>query len=231
MSLRSVAGAIYRKRSSLTDKLNRLVDFNEAIPAFANVKHFVNADAGRPDQDPAVKVPFYRYVNDVALKNVPIDYLEFGVFRGWSLKHWLDINRHPDSRFFGFDSFKGLPERWMDGREAGHFNRDGQPPQIDDPRVKWVIGLFQETLPGFLKTFRNERQVVVHIDCDLYGGTMFALSSLHTFMPPGTVVFFDEFYDVQHEFAGFYDYTKVFMREWEAVAYRDAYVQAAVRLL
>ena len=232
MRLRPIANALYKRRIELFDQLNQSVAFAETVPpAFASAKHFENPDAGSPTQSPARKIPFYQYVNDVAIKNVPIDYLEFGVFRGWSMKQWLEINKHPESRFIGFDCFKGLPERWMKGRPVGHFNVDGELPQLNDTRVEFVSGLFQHTLPDFLRTYRAERQVVVHIDCDLYSGTLFCLASLHPHMPPGTIVMFDEFYDLLHEFAGFHEYHTTFMREWEGVAYRDEFVQAAVRLL
>ena len=47
----------------------------------------------------------FAHINDATAKDNPIDYLEFGVFRGASLKIWLDVNQNPESRFFGFDSF------------------------------------------------------------------------------------------------------------------------------
>lgn len=232
MNLRGLAGKFYKRRIELFDKLNQSVEFNATVPqGFASAQHFVNPDAGSATQSPTVKIPFYRYVNDVKLKDVPLDYLEFGVFRGWSMKQWLEINRHPESRFVGFDTFTGLPETWMAGRPAGHFNVDGKLPDLHDPRLRFVPGLFQHTLPTFLQTFRSERQMVVHIDCDLYSGTLFCLASLHPFMRPGTIVIFDEFYDLLHEFAGFHEYCTVFMRKWRGVAYRDDYIQAAVELL
>src|SRR4051812_1720215 len=45
----------------------------------------------------------YDYINEVVLKNAPIDYLEFGVYEGDSIGYWAGINRSQDSRFFGFD--------------------------------------------------------------------------------------------------------------------------------
>jgi hypothetical protein len=231
MSMRALATALYRRKVPFVERLNRNVDFESTVPAaFATARHFVDPDRGKRMQHTNIKIPLYQYVNEV-LGNVPIVYLEFGVFRGWSIKQWLNINTHPESRFVGFDTFTGLPEDWMEGRKAGHFNVEGKPPQIDDPRVRFVPGLFQHTLPGFLESFRIEHPLVVHIDCDLYSGTLYCLATLDRVMPAGTIVMFDEFYDLLHEYAGFRDYCTAFMREWRAVAYRDSYVQAAVQLL
>src|SRR5262249_32268281 len=54
----------------------------------------------------------------------PLDYLEFGVFEGKSLRHWCSLNSHPQSRFFGFDSFQGLPESW-NGAPTGTYSASG----------------------------------------------------------------------------------------------------------
>src|SRR6478735_2712111 len=50
----------------------------------------------------------------------PISYFEFGVGSGASFEWWLKNATHPDSLFFGFDSFEGLPENW------GRFFKKGE---------------------------------------------------------------------------------------------------------
>jgi len=51
---------------------------------------------------------FYNYINIDILKNVSVDYLEFGVFKCTSIQDWMTINKHNNSNFIGFDSFGGL---------------------------------------------------------------------------------------------------------------------------
>jgi O-methyltransferase len=54
----------------------------------------------------------YEYINNEALGNREIDYLEFGVYKGESLMKWVELNSKPGSRFHGFDTFTWLPEDW-----------------------------------------------------------------------------------------------------------------------
>jgi hypothetical protein len=93
-----------------------------------------------------------------------ITYLEFGVSSGRSLKWVVASNTDPDSRFIGFDTFHGLPEDWGRVRK-GSFTTGGNPPEIDDPRVSFRIGLFADTLPEFLRANDfGDRLLVVHLD-------------------------------------------------------------------
>ncbi len=47
------------------------------------------------------------------------DFFEFGVYRGDSLRTWCALNGNRDTRFFGFDSFRGLPAHWKPSRPEG----------------------------------------------------------------------------------------------------------------
>ena len=81
-----------------------------------------------------------------------IDYLEFGVHEGHSILYWAECNKAPESRFFGFDTFSGLPEDWTPDYRKGHFDTSGHIPETTDKRVSFISGLFQDTVPEFLTT-------------------------------------------------------------------------------
>ena len=131
--------------------------------------------------------------------------LEFGVWKGDSLREFLKLNVSPRSQFYGFDSFEGLPEAWR-GMTAERFDLGGEPPAIDDPRLKFVKGWFQETLPPMLDKLAEgsrDRSVVVHFDADLYSSTLFLLFALGTRFNQYHFIF-DEFSG--HECRALYNY-------------------------
>ncbi len=181
------------------------------------------------DYDYARRDLLYGHVNNEVLGNRAVDYLEFGVAGGQSLGNWLARNQHPESRFFGFDTFEGLPENWLADRPRGSFSTKGAIPAIPDPRVRFVKGLFQETLPGFLKWFKPRNQLVVHIDCDLFSASLYALMALDHLMAKGTVILFDEFLP-KDEFAAFHTYAETCYRTWEVLVSRRDLVKLAIRL-
>jgi Methyltransferase domain len=174
----------------------------------------------------------YGYINKSLFEggSAPVDFLEFGVFEGESLQTWCSLNVDPGSRFFGFDSFEGLPETWNTRRPKGAFDLGGRPPVVEDPRAELVVGWFQKTLPDFVADFVGHHPLVVHIDCDLYSSALFCLSSLNGLMPPGTTVVFDEFSDVVHEYRALIDFCSAFSRRYELIAATHGFVQAAVTL-
>jgi len=154
----------------------------------------------------------YAYINNDLLQNQPIEFLEFGVYKGDSIKEWLRINTHPESRFWGFDSFVGLPEQWQRFTETtpvGAFDVQGVVPAIADERLAFVKGYFQDTLPEFLTTWCGGspgRRIILHCDADLYSSTLYVLTTLNRFLVPGSILIFDEFSSVLHEFRAFSDF-------------------------
>jgi O-methyltransferase len=173
----------------------------------------------------------YEYVNSSVVGNGAIDYLEFGVYQGESIRHWASINPHLDSRFYGFDSFEGLPESWRETQKKGHFSVNGNMPQISDGRVFFVKGWFDKTVPGFVETFAPKQRLVIHLDADLYSSTMIALVFLNKWMAPGTLLIFDEFYDRQHEFKAFQDFQRIWKRDFRVICQMDNYGRVCIELL
>jgi len=176
------------------------------------------------DYEYARRDVLYRHVNDTILKNRPIDYLEFGVFFGDSFRQWMQINTRPESRFVGFDSFEGLPEDWEAGnRKKGEFNRNGNIPVITDPRGSFVKGWFNQTLEPFLAanagTFGQGRQLVLHMDADLYSSTLYVLTTLNRIIRRGTVLVFDDF-QARDDFAALHEFTRAAGWNWRILGAR-----------
>jgi len=168
----------------------------------------------------------------------PINYYEFGVYKGASIKFWASMNRHSDSRFVGFDTFSGLPESWDNftgGLKKGTFDTQGKLPQIDDARVSFCKGLFQDTFPDFLEKSNSDNLLIVNIDADLYSSTLYVLTMAHKILKKGSIIIFDEFSSVMHEFRAFEDYCKAYNVNFEVLvstkSSKSYYAHVAVQIL
>jgi hypothetical protein len=154
--------------------------------------------------------------------NVPGLWLEFGAFSGASAR-WLAGIHSPIYSFDSFRGLPeqwrepdlaviheqtraaGGGRRWFlnerqkamnisrDFLSRGSFDKGGRPPFMDR-RIRWQIGLFNETLPRFLTTsLRGSSNVsFVHIDCDIYSSAALVLQLLEQRLSPGAVLVFDE---------------------------------------
>ncbi|MDC0718581.1 TylF/MycF/NovP-related O-methyltransferase [Nannocystis bainbridge] len=131
-------------------------------------------------------------------------YLEFGVHRGESIARWSELLQGPGCRLVGFDSFEGLPEDWTAIDRKGTFSTGGAAPALSDPRVSFVKGWFDATLPAF-EVPPHER-LVLHFDADLYSSTRTALQAFEPHMSVGTYLIFDEFADRNHELRAFEEF-------------------------
>lgn len=172
----------------------------------------------------------YAYVLNEESLNGPVDYIEFGVSRGVSFRWW--VNRITDSgaRFYGFDTFTGLPEAW--GKfQKGDMDNKCKPPEIDDDRVKFYQGLFQQTLNGFLKSYVPNKKRVIHLDADLYSATIYALTTMSPYIQKGDILFFDEFNVPLHEFKAFTEWTTSFYIDYEVLGSTNNFHQVAFKIL
>jgi len=144
----------------------------------------------------------------------PITYLEFGVYRGDSMAKMAKRFTDPRSEFIGFDSFEGLPEDWG-AIGAGTFTTSGSLPGIDDPRVRFVRGWFQNTLLPYLSLRPVTRPTLVHFDADLYSSTLFLMTALWYHVP--------EYYFIFDEFSGdevtaMFDFSRAYPVDFEFFA-------------
>jgi hypothetical protein len=152
-------------------------------------------------------------------------YVEFGVYRGESIRYWSKLLTHAESRLIGFDSFEGLPENWCEGSEEGTFSTNGQLPVLSDQRISFVKGWFDQTLPGH--EFPDADRLVIHLDADLYSSTRTVLRHLHKRIVPGTIMIFDEFSDRNHELRAFAEYLRETGTTFRAIAATRALSQVA----
>jgi hypothetical protein len=172
-------------------------------------------------------VLYERIINNEGLNN-GINYLEFGVADGESFNWWMGKINDPQSRFYGFDTFTGLPEDFGPYKK-GHFDR-GSMPEIRDSRGKFFAGLFQQTLPGFLKTFDNSKRTVIMLDADLYTATLFTLTSLAPYLKKGDVILFDEFVVPTHEFMAYRNFIDSYYIDLQLIGVANNYYFAGFKV-
>lgn len=165
----------------------------------------------------------HRQIMDTVGRAEVLNFLEFGVFEGESFRWWVEGCTNPEARFVGFDTFSGLPEDWTPELREGHFDVQGRVPDIDDHRVTFLPGLFQETLPSYLENFRPEARTVVHLDADLFSATLFVLITLLPRLKQGDILVFDEFHDYVDEFRALESASSAFPFEFRTIVAMPGY--------
>ncbi|MGH2648946.1 MAG: class I SAM-dependent methyltransferase [Ginsengibacter sp.] len=172
---------------------------------------------------------FYRYIFQNEILSLDINYLEFGVADGHSFNWWMAENNHPASCFYGFDTFTGLPEDFGPYKK-GTFANSNNIPKIKDDRGKFYQGLFQQTLPHFLKNFNNSKKNVIMLDADLYTATLFVLTSLAPFLKKDDIIFFDEFVVPTHEFMAYQQFINSYYFDLELLGAANNYYFVAFKV-
>ena len=170
----------------------------------------------------------FHFIQNLISSDTPITYLEFGVFQGNSILNASKIFKHEKSRFIGFDTFEGLPEPYEPANHPkGQFSTDGNIPVIDDSRVDFIKGLFQDTLDKFLENYSSldkygtelgNQQLVINMDADLYSSTLYCLTKLDFLISKDTIIRFDEFSSPEHEWLALQDYARSYYRDFEIIA-------------
>ncbi|PKP08711.1 MAG: macrocin O-methyltransferase [Bacteroidetes bacterium HGW-Bacteroidetes-4] len=171
----------------------------------------------------------YQFLIANILADEAVDYLEFGVAKGTSFKWWAQHQSNPESHFYGFDTFTGLPEDWGPFKK-GDMSNGNEIPKIDDPRCSFYQGVFQQTLFDFLKKYKSGNRKVIHLDADLYSSTLFVLTTLSPLLNKGDLLIFDEFNVPMHEFKALKDWSESYYREYTVIGETNNYYQLALVL-
>ncbi len=220
---KQLAGLVWPRFSASVEVLNRNSQMLATIKG--HLSDEIEMFANREEMFSAV---------NSRLGNNRIAYLEFGVWKGDSLRAWTGINTNEASRFYGFDSFVGLPEDWVNGfghaTVQGQFCLSGVMPSISDSRVTLINGWFQETLREFLQSTELSHPIVVHNDSDLHSSTLYTLSTLDPILQPGDIIIFDEYSSPSNEYLAWEQYKRAFMRKAECIAMSDHWTQAAFEI-
>jgi O-methyltransferase len=228
-------------RSLFVNSVGRMPDVNAVFDKTASwirFSHWCMEQGGKVASFRATPTEYEKrynlYESIVTRENLdsrPFRYLEFGVASGASILWWANRCKNPEHRFVGFDSFMGLPEDWETAPQ-GRFSTAGKPPETQDNRCSFEVGLFQDTLPPFVKRFdRGSSRLIVHLDADLYSSTLYAMASLAPFFASGDLLFFDEFASVRHEFRALEDFVKAFRFDYEVIGAVSNFDQVCLKLV
>jgi O-methyltransferase len=127
---------------------------------------------------------------------------------------------HKDSKFYGFDTFEGLPENWGFFYKKGDMKHDIM--ESIDNRHQFIKGIFQDTFLRFinenLNELKSEKRKVIHLDADLFSSTVFVLSLIYPYLKKGDVIIFDEFSVPNHEFFALEIFKRSFYVKLDAIS-------------
>lgn len=211
--------------------------FNQVLANLSQLSEWIQKNKKLPindfpssNFDYSKRFKLYQHVIDHELKDGAFTYLEFGVAKGASFKWWMEQCKNTQCDFHGFDTFTGLPEDWGLFK-ANTMTNDGDLPPLADDRGKFYKGLFQETLPGFIKKHSwSDKRLVVMMDADLYTSTLFVLTSLAPYLKKDDIILFDEFNVPRHEFLAFQNFVSAYYIKYEVLGAQNNYYFVATKL-
>jgi len=141
------------------------------------------------------------------------DYLEFGVWRGGTFIPAYHFSKAMGKnlakmKFYGFDSFEGLPEiKGLDKKKFLHFSKGDysfgieslkkimKKSGVDMPRVRLIKGWYDKVLNNELKRkIPIKKAAIIWIDCDLYKSTIPVLNFITDYLQNGTIIVFDDWF-------------------------------------
>lgn len=157
---------------------------------------------------------------------------EFGVYKGSTINHIA--RRVPDRAIVGFDSFRGLPEKWAGFRfKKNDFDRGGRKPKVP-ANVTLLDGWFEDTVPLYCADL-SEPIAFAHVDCDLYSSTKTVLDAIAAHLVPGSIIVFDEFFNYPgyrlHEFKAFGEFVETYRVDHSFIGYSGQQVSLVINAI
>jgi len=139
------------------------------------------------------------------------DYLEFGMWKGGSMIAAYHLSRRSGSlsgmRFYGFDSFAGIPSLKVNKGEGKAFppgsfaaglvevRRNLSAASVDMGRIELIPGWYSETLtPQTAERLGLRAAAIVNVDCDVYESTVPVLAFVEPYLVDGSIIIFDDWY-------------------------------------
>ena len=105
---------------------------------------------------------------EIVGKKTNVTYIEFGVFKGETIKHFASKNLNSSSLFLGLDTFTGYPIPFAH-LPKGYRNCDGvEPSNEGDLRINFIKGLFINTFEQHLSKISDRAKdstFVVYFYC------------------------------------------------------------------
>lgn len=148
-------------------------------------------------------------VDSAVGKQLEGDYLEFGVYRGYSFARAYNRFSSKESKnrkFIAFDSFEGLPESIEEKKpeqykpsaySAGEsiFLASIKKVGVDLKDVTTVKGYYNDSLnEETAKNINLQKIAVVYIDCDLYKSTTYVLNFITPYLQLGSIIVVDDWF-------------------------------------
>ena len=171
--------------------------------------HFYNGLLLSPDID-RVRKMLVRYELFKKSLEIPGDIVECGVFKGSGMAYWIKLleifSPGAEKKVVGFDLFKndeelyaedtdrtGFVKEWI--KEKDLYNKvDSVLSRIgNSKRYELVKGPIEKTSKAYIESNSGFRISLLHLDLDVYEGTLAALRNFYPSVVRGGVIAFDEY--------------------------------------
>jgi hypothetical protein len=191
---------------SVRDRISRVIGRSPALQRAVDAVSAIGSD-GFVSMTPETLPAITSALELVRAEGLAGDYFEFGLYRGVTFLHAQTEAQRlglSDIRFYGFDSFAGLPEIGEVDVAAGIWEAGDYAcsrAEVDAYLTKYrapgdytlIEGFFDQSLTEELRARLQPRHVAVAlIDCDLYASTVPVLEWLAQLLQPNCVLLFDD---------------------------------------